>query len=425
MCPDLREKKIIDGLLTPLRLFMPHDFLERRGMLSVRQERNRMVMRYAKGRLLDIGCGKNLLVRDYGRESVGVDVYDFKAGGIIIDDSSNLPFRDGSFDTVSFVASLNHIPGREDALREAARVLNEKGRIVLTVLGPFVGRLRHKMHWIDKKEEERLRKEKKTGEEDGLSDDYLRNIFKTTGFILKEKKRFQFFNNLYVFERSGRVAEDRKERTKKYFDDIRDRYGVDGRASGNLRVQENNRRAALRIISDISCGRMLEIGAGNGLFIIPASRKMKNCAVFAADYSVEMLKALRKRAGVSSRIVCVAADALKLPFAEGSMDMICMINAMANIPKEDVGTVFENVRWILKREGFFYFEFKNLNNPIIAHKDKNRRVDIVHTCFKPGDIFRMAGDGGFEVIKTEGIGVLLSLGIKRAAPHVGVLLRKK
>lgn len=165
----------------------------------MRDERCDKVMEHCRGRLLDIGCGNNQLVRKYGHDSVGVDVYDFGGGAIIVQDTSKLPFDDGSFDTVSFVASLNHIPNRHEVLTEVLRILSENGRIVLTMISPFIGTLRHKLAWWDKDQDERGLKK---GEELGLSHEYIVSLAENKGFRLVKKKRIMCcLNNIYVFEK--------------------------------------------------------------------------------------------------------------------------------------------------------------------------------------------------------------------------------
>ena len=180
-----------------------HDFANKINLKSIRDERNDIVSRYVKGRLLDIGCGMNLLVNRYGKlNSIGIDVHDFGAGATIVKNSAELPFEDNSFDTVSFVASFNHIPNREEVVLEARRVLRKGGVAVVTMLDPFIGKLRHKMDWVDKAESRRFVASKQNGEQQGLSYDYIENLFLKTGFKLKLKKKFLLFlNNLYVFEK--------------------------------------------------------------------------------------------------------------------------------------------------------------------------------------------------------------------------------
>ena len=191
--------KILNFVFLPLRIVCSHELVNKLGLCSLRDERCAYVMEHCRGCLLDIGCGNNQLVRNYGHDSVGVDVYDFGGSAIIVQDTSKLPFDDGSFDSVSFVASLNHIPNRREVLAEVHRLLSEHGRVVLTMIPPFIGAIRHKLAWWDQDQSERGLKE---GEKFGLSHEYIVSLFGNEGFRLVERKRIICrLNNLYVFEK--------------------------------------------------------------------------------------------------------------------------------------------------------------------------------------------------------------------------------
>ncbi|MHC4158982.1 MAG: class I SAM-dependent methyltransferase [Planctomycetota bacterium] len=191
--------KVLNAVLLPLRIVFSHEFVNKLGLRSLRDERCDKVMKQCRGRLLDIGCGNNQLVRKYGHDSIGVDVHDFGGDAVIIEDSSKLPFDDGAFDTVSFVASLNHIPNRREVLTETHRILSEHGRIVLTMISPFIGTIRHKLAWWDKDQCER---ELKEGEEFSLSHEYIVSLLENEGFQFAKRKRIMCcLNNIYVFEK--------------------------------------------------------------------------------------------------------------------------------------------------------------------------------------------------------------------------------
>jgi SAM-dependent methyltransferase len=197
-------KKCLDWLLTPVRLVLPHGFLESIGLTSVRQQRNNLVLKYVKGRLLDIGCGNNYLIKQYGEpSSVGIDNCDYGMGAVIIDYIYKLPFGNASFDTVAFVASFNHIPDRVKVIQEVNRVLKDDGIVIITMITPRVGKLRHMMGWIDRAEDARFNNFRQEGEREGLSDHYIINLFSNAGYRLKLRKKFLIgLNNMYVFERS-------------------------------------------------------------------------------------------------------------------------------------------------------------------------------------------------------------------------------
>lgn len=200
--------KILNFVFLPLRIVCSHEFINKLGLRSLRDERCAHVMEHCQGRLLDIGCGNNQLVRKYGHDSVGVGVYDFGGNAIIVQDASKLPFDDGTFDSVSFVVSLNHIPNRREVLAEVHRLLSEHGRVVLTMISPFIGAIRHKLAWWDEDQGERGLKE---GEKFGLSHEYVVSLLENEGFRLVKRKRIICrLNNLYVFGKTHKESSKAK-----------------------------------------------------------------------------------------------------------------------------------------------------------------------------------------------------------------------
>ena len=116
---------------------------------------------------------------------------------MVVDDSSALPFKDNSFDTVTFVASLNHIPQREDVLKEARRLIKPDGCLAITMLGPILGSIGHRLWWYD---ENKHRGGMKRGEVGGLAKRDIVRMCEASGFLLQRHKRFGYgMNNLYVF----------------------------------------------------------------------------------------------------------------------------------------------------------------------------------------------------------------------------------
>jgi SAM-dependent methyltransferase len=191
--------RFVNFIFLPVRLIFSHETVNKLGLKSLRDERYDIVRKNLSGRLLDIGCGNNELVKIYGHGSIGVDVFDFGGDALILEDTSNLPFEDKSFQSVSFVASLNHIIKRKEVLSEAYRVLSEGGRVYITMLSPFWGVLRHKLAWWDPDQHNRGMEE---GEEMGLSTRYLIGLLDECDFFLVKRQRFILgINNLYIFQK--------------------------------------------------------------------------------------------------------------------------------------------------------------------------------------------------------------------------------
>jgi SAM-dependent methyltransferase len=91
---------------------------------------------FFRGRLLDIGCGQRPyapLAQMNGCEYVGVDLSrHLVPPPDACADSSRLPFRNASFDTVLSTQVLEHVRDPLAMLLEAARVLRTGGHLVLT-----------------------------------------------------------------------------------------------------------------------------------------------------------------------------------------------------------------------------------------------------------------------------------------------------
>jgi SAM-dependent methyltransferase len=98
---------------------------------------------YAKGRLLDIGCGRKPYRQLFSAtQHVGVDWPASLHGNAQVDvsnDATHLSFFHASFDTVLCTELLEHVAEPHLAVEEMTRVLKPGGYLILSV--PFV-------HWI-------------------------------------------------------------------------------------------------------------------------------------------------------------------------------------------------------------------------------------------------------------------------------------
>jgi SAM-dependent methyltransferase len=125
------------------------------------------------------------------------------AGGcLVVPSVSRLPFPDESFDTVSFIACLNHIPDRAGALAEARRVLTPGGRVVLTMIGRLIGAIGHRLWWYGEHHHRAVAE----GETDGLDPDEMLGFLSAANFQNIRHRRFVYgLNSLYVAEKSPMV----------------------------------------------------------------------------------------------------------------------------------------------------------------------------------------------------------------------------
>ena len=153
--PPLRSftQRCIDTLTFPLRALTLFE-TDKWGLSSLASERFDYVARQTKGYCLDIGCGKhNRFIVEYLQgNGKGIDVFCYEGltKDNIVNDMTHLPFKDASFDSVSIIASINHIPRtqRNAELKEAYRCLRQGGVIIITMGNPLAEILVHKLNFF-------------------------------------------------------------------------------------------------------------------------------------------------------------------------------------------------------------------------------------------------------------------------------------
>jgi SAM-dependent methyltransferase len=176
---------------------LPERWAERAGFTSLQQERINAVWPHIRGRLLDIGAGNNRLVQLYG-DGIGLDVYDWGGNATIVKRADQLPFKNSSFDTVTFLACLNHIPEREQTLREAWRVLKPGGKCLVTMINPWIGYINHRLCWYEEGHE----RTKGAGEMEGFWAGDVVRFLNHAGFVLRQRRRFLYgLNNIFIAEK--------------------------------------------------------------------------------------------------------------------------------------------------------------------------------------------------------------------------------
>lgn len=207
-------QQILNTITFPLRAFtLFHK--DKFGLSCLATERFDAVARYISGTVLDIGCGyDNQFVNKYCDEgSIGIDL--FKYDGLkdenIVKDFLHLPYEPDTFDTITFIANLNHCPKnqRDEELAEMYRVLKPKGKIIVTMGNPIAELLVHKVvYYQDKlfgtKNDMDTERGMEEGEEYFLLDGEIISRLKKAGFknIKKHYIVSQWMlNHLFVSEK--------------------------------------------------------------------------------------------------------------------------------------------------------------------------------------------------------------------------------
>jgi SAM-dependent methyltransferase len=97
-----------------------------------------VIPKYAKGRLLDIGCSDKpyeALARSFIDDYIGLDHATSQhslSKADIIADAYNTTLEDSSFDTVLSTSVLEHLERPHDAVTEIYRILKPEGYVILT-----------------------------------------------------------------------------------------------------------------------------------------------------------------------------------------------------------------------------------------------------------------------------------------------------
>ena len=106
---------------------------------------------HARGRLLDLGCGKVPLYEAYKEfieENICVDWANSQHKNEYLDRECDLngplPFADGEFDTILLSDVLEHISEPDNLWKEMARILSDGGKIIVSV--PFYYWLHEQPH---------------------------------------------------------------------------------------------------------------------------------------------------------------------------------------------------------------------------------------------------------------------------------------
>lgn len=131
------------------------------------------------GRLLDIACGENDVVKSYSGNGLGIDVKDFGADQVV-ENYHNLPFESGTFDTITIIASINYFEEPEKVLDEVYRLLKPDGQLIVTNSNVHVMKFWHlfRESWAYKA---------------GYSESFLMSMLKKSRFNVVQRASFNLF----------------------------------------------------------------------------------------------------------------------------------------------------------------------------------------------------------------------------------------
>jgi SAM-dependent methyltransferase len=192
-------RRLADHVLFPVNMWLSEQTSRRFGLTPIDHERIRVALPYCRGRLLDVACGNNLLVLTYGN-GIGCDIHTYPQVSVRCD-SSRLPFGSASFDSVAMLACLNHIVRRRETLEECHRVLRESGRLLVTMIPPWIGWFSHRIR--RRHDPDQLERGISHDEDWGLGTGEIVRLLAGSGFRVALHRRFMWgLNNFYLAVKS-------------------------------------------------------------------------------------------------------------------------------------------------------------------------------------------------------------------------------
>ena len=98
--------------------------------------------------------------------------------------------------------------------------------------------------------------------------------------------------------------------------------------------------------------RILDLCTGTGDLAIEFAKQDASCHCFGIDISDKMLeiaKAKVEKLGLPDQIELLEADAMNIPFDDGSFDIVCMGFGLRNLPDAENG--IREISRVLKKDG--------------------------------------------------------------------------
>lgn len=150
-------EKWLGFLSFPYRSVILNPNESKKHFMCLRDERMYYIRELCKGKVLDVGCGPdNVFIKNfYDKNGLGIDFHAYP--GLeetqVVSPAVPFPLESASFDTVTLIANVNHIPTSiiEPEFTEIARVLKPGGRLLITRIGLIVSFMTHNVVKIQSK----------------------------------------------------------------------------------------------------------------------------------------------------------------------------------------------------------------------------------------------------------------------------------
>jgi SAM-dependent methyltransferase len=153
-------------------------------------------------------------------------------------------------------------------------------------------------------------------------------------------------------------------------------------------------------------GKLLNLGCGHGADFLPF---IKNFELYGVDFSDEMIRLARKYATKFDFPVNLGvADICYLPYNNEAFDYIIAVATYHHLKRAQQLAAFQELKRVLKPGGSAFITVWNRWQPRFWFKGKEIRVPWktqtetlyrYYYLFTYGELKRLAGQAGFEIIK--------------------------
>jgi len=141
-------------------------------------------------------------------KGVGIDIYPYESVTEIVENMTNIPYGDESFDTITLIAVGGHIPRsiRIAEFMEFAHLLRNGGRLIMTEGEPITQFIAHKWYSIYFRLQGKMDVDSERGmehdEEYCMSRDEILSYLNQPPLKYSRRKRFMWgLNNVYFAEK--------------------------------------------------------------------------------------------------------------------------------------------------------------------------------------------------------------------------------
>jgi 2-polyprenyl-3-methyl-5-hydroxy-6-metoxy-1,4-benzoquinol methylase len=189
------------------------------------------------------------------------------------------------------------------------------------------------------------------------------------------------------------------------------------------------RRAALSAIHNVK-GNILDVGCGDGLFLIQLAKQNPGAHIWAVDINAEFIRQARERVN-RERITTVhfsQQDAVNMAFEPGMFDAVVCTNVFMTM--DSIATVrkaLTSMSMVTKNGAMVFFDYRNALNPLLRLKYKlaplyDQTIKGHNlSVYYPSDIGAGLADAHMSIIARQCVGLPL---LRFLAPVIIIKARR-